>query len=106
MRKGRWFCEKWPRKSAFEDIDLESQKEATEDHVLHAYACDVLSLGLLYMEFQDAIREGDGLRIQRCWKYMLLIYKASNRSNYSIEAFATLANIQIVLPPRPPSPRD
>ena len=32
------------------------------DHV-REYAKDVLSMGLLYSEFQDAIREGDGNRV-------------------------------------------
>lgn len=30
---------------------------------IHAYACEVLSLGMLVMKFQDAIREGDGDRM-------------------------------------------
>ena len=32
------------------------------DH-LQAYACEVLTLGFLLMEFSDAIREGDSFRI-------------------------------------------
>lgn len=39
----------------------------------------------------DAIREGDGKRILRCWIFFLPIFKVSNRSNYSIEAFIVLA---------------
>ena len=36
------------------------------------YAKETLSLGLLLLEFQDdGIREGDGNRVQRCWKYFL-----------------------------------
>ncbi len=29
------------------------------------------------MEFKDAIREGDGERVLRCWKYMIPIFSAS-----------------------------
>ena len=49
------------------------------------YAREVLTLSLLYGEFQDAIREGDGLRILRCWKFFLLLFKASRRMNYANE---------------------
>lgn len=65
-------------------------KERDDDHIL-SYARDVLSLGLFYMEFQDAVKEGDGERILRCWHYLLLVFKASGRSNYSVEAFTLLA---------------
>ena len=67
-----------------------TDERSHNDHVL-SYARDVLSLGLLYMEFQDGIREGDGERILRCWRYLLLVFKASRRTNYSVEAFTLLA---------------
>ena len=54
------------------------------------YGKEVLSLGLLYMEYHNAIKEGDGLRVLLCWKYLLMIFKASQRKNYSIEAFNLL----------------
>jgi len=52
------------------------------------------------MEFNDAIREGDGLRILHCWKYFLLHFKEANRKNYAIEAFNLLAQYHVVLSPR------
>ncbi len=58
---------------------------------------EVLSLGLLFMEFIDAIREGDGDRICSCWKFLLLIFKATGRKNYAI---ALLAQLKFVLSPR------
>ena len=36
---------------------------------------EVLSLGLFYLEFKDAIREGDGLRVLRCYKYLLPLFR-------------------------------
>ena len=60
-----------------------------KDHV-RAYAKEVVSLGLLLMEFIDAIREGDGDRIIRCWRYFLPLFKCSDRTNYSVEAFNLL----------------
>ena len=55
------------------------------------YSRLVISVGLLYLEYCDAIKEGDGLRVLRCWRFMLLLFKSTNRVNYSIEAFTLLA---------------
>ena len=43
------------------------------------------------MELADGIREGDWQRILRCWHFFLPLFKANNRTNYSIEAFTLLA---------------
>ena len=43
----------------FVDINYPSSTSKDDDHV-RAYAKEVLSLGLLFIEFKDAIREGDG----------------------------------------------
>ena len=65
-----------------------------------AYACEILNLGLLLMEFIDAIRQGDGHRICRCWRYMMLLFKANGRTNYSVEAVHLLLQLQFTLSPR------
>ena len=49
-------------------------KNTLKDGV-NAYAQEVLTLTLIWAEFEDAIREGDGLRVIRCWRFMLLISK-------------------------------
>ena len=50
------------------------------------YACAVLNYGLFLLEFRDAIHEGDGERIARCWKAMLLYFSFGKRSKYALEA--------------------
>jgi hypothetical protein len=65
---------------------------AQPDYVF-SYACTVLSDGLLLYELRDAIHNGDGLRILRCWKFMLLYFKAYNHHKYSLEAFRLLAAV-------------
>lgn len=40
----------------------------SKDHI-QEYAKEIISLGLLYMEYKDGIREGDGDRVLNCWKY-------------------------------------
>ena len=54
------------------------------------YATELLSLGLIWHCFHDAIREGDGDRIIRYWKLLLIIYKASDKRNYGKEAVILL----------------
>ena len=49
----------------FSMTEGEEEDDGGRDGVCE-YAQEVLSLGLLYMEFNDAIREGDGERILRC----------------------------------------
>ena len=73
--------------------------KSCNDKVLD-YSTKLLSLGCFYLEFRDSIREGDGIRVHRCWKYLLPIFKNSNRRNYSLEALYLLHQYQYELPPR------
>ena len=74
------------------------KSKTSSDHVFE-YAREVLSLGLLYMNYRDSIKEGDGNRVILTWKFMLPIFAATLRKNYAIEAFHTLSNCKL-LPPR------
>ena len=49
---------------------------AESDNV-YEYSLQLLQLGCFYFKFADAIREGDGGRVLRCWKYMIPIFSAS-----------------------------
>lgn len=72
---------------------------ASSDGIME-YGKEVLSLGLLYLEYKDAIKEGDGLRVLRCWKYLQLIFTASQRKNYAIEAFNLICQYIYYLSPQ------
>jgi hypothetical protein len=59
-------------------LQTQSDRPQTSHEVMQAspdgvfnYASAVLNDGLLLMELRDAIHEGDGERILRCWKFML-----------------------------------
>ena len=82
------------------DLSMFHHKEKLPSDRIHGYAKELLTLGLFYLEYSDAIREGDGLRVLRCWRYLFLLFKASNRTNYTIEAFNFLAQHAFLLPPR------
>ena len=69
----------------------------THANQLKEYTKEILSLGLL---FNDSICEGDGCHILRCWRYFLPLFKASDRTNYAIEAFTLLAQEKYLMSPR------
>ena len=50
---------------------------------------------MLWFGFHDSIKEGDGERVKRYWKFMLLLFKASNRRNYAVEAANLLMDEQL-----------
>lgn len=63
------------------------------------YASAVLNDGLLLLEFCDAIREGDGKRILRCWKAMLIYFQYARHSNYAKEAILLQAAVNATATP-------
>ena len=58
--------------------------------------------GLLCLEFYDAIKEGDGERIVRCWKFLLLHFKADGKGStkYALEALYLILQLNAILSPR------
>ena len=49
---------------------------------VYDYTHEVLSMGLLYLHFKNAVREGDGTRVMLAWKYFLLFFKATKHKNF------------------------
>lgn len=79
-----------------------SRKKKQQDQTdrVKEYASEVLNFGLLLMELIDGVREGDGNRIERCWKFFMLLFKANGRKNYAIEALHVLIQLKFTLSPR------
>jgi len=71
----------------------------TKDQVFLC-ATEVVSLGLLWIDFHDAKREGNGDRLIRVWKSLLLVFKASRRKYYGIEALNLQLQVNYTLSPR------
>ena len=57
---------------------------------------------MLLRNFQDAVSEGDGERVIRCWKFFLLYLKADGASSrkYCLEGLYLLCQINCFLSPR------
>lgn len=66
-------------------LTLDGHDTTCNDGV-YLYACDLLTLGMIWMGFHDAIREGDGQRVMTYWKFLLPVFKILGRKNYAIEA--------------------
>ena len=59
-------------------MELEIEQICEPDDVFN-YQCNLLDNGLLYINFVDALSEGDGNRIVRSWKSMLLHFYAAKK---------------------------
>lgn len=70
---------------SFVFLDYNASYSETSNDGVYSYATQLLTLGCFYLEFRDAIKEGDGLRVLRCYKYMLPMFVSSGRKNYAIE---------------------
>lgn len=51
--------------------------------LVQLYACELLTLGLVWLNYYDAIKEGDGERIMRIWKYLLIAFREAGHKNYA-----------------------
>lgn len=69
-----------------------------EKDSIYCYSKRLLGLGCFFLEYCDAIKEGDGLRVLRCWRYLLPIFLGTGRTNYSCEVLNMLHQ-QLTLPP-------
>ena len=67
---------------------------AMREDGIHNYACQLLSIGLFYLSYKDAIREGDGQRVLECWHYLLPVFHNSGRS--PMKLFTCSANITMI----------
>jgi len=67
---------------------------------IRMYAMKVVTMGLLWHNFRDSIKEGDGDCILRNWKFNLIAFKAAKWKNYSIEALNLLLQVNYLLSPR------
>ena len=72
--------------------------ENTMQDTVHMYAVDVITMGLFWYAYRDAIREGDGDRIIRYWKFLTPIFRQEHHYNYANEGFNLLAQISLLSP--------
>ena len=74
-------------------IYLLYREHSTAFDAVHVYALDILNLGLTYKGFHDAVKEGDGDRVIRYWKVLMVLFKETDKRNYSKEAFLLILQL-------------
>lgn len=69
---------------------------------MYNYNCALLTDGFLFLNFLDAIREGDGERLMTQYKYMMLYCKAdgTGSTKYALECLYQFFMIHALLSPR------
>lgn len=82
------------------DITSTANEKVKEEDAIFNYATALMSDCLVVEELSDAIREGDGERVIRVWKFLLLYFRASHRTKYALEGLTLLAQLSALLPPR------
>ena len=86
--------------TSFTDLSYNGPRRvSTAKDVVHEHSVQLLSMGMFYLYFRDAIKEGDGERVLRCWWYMLPMFFSAGRKNYAKEALLFLSQ-QALLPGR------
>ena len=75
------------------------QQEAPDNDSVYNYSCNALSMCLLAIDFDDARKKGDGARIIRLLKFMMLHFKATNKYKYANHTFRQVAQVKCLLTP-------
>lgn len=67
-----------------------------------SYQKSLLEYGMLVMNFFDAVSEGDGGRLHRCWKFFLMYLKhqGGSATKYSLECLYQMFQIYGLLSPQ------
>lgn len=74
----------WLQQFSLMNVELGVPEVAVRDSV-YTYATAVLTDGLLLMEFQDVIHEGDGDRVHRCYKFLMPYFHCTGHRKCALE---------------------
>ena len=75
-------------------------EEKTKSDGIYDYGCLTLSLRLLLRAADDAVREGDGERLSRVWKFLTFLYRAGGNNKYALAGLRLAASHLALLSPR------
>lgn len=75
--------------------------KTSEKDDMFNYQCSFLEYGMIILNFFDAIKEGDGKRILRSWKFQLpYLRKDPGSTKYALEALGMLFQVYGLLSPK------
>ena len=62
--------------------------------------CLHLSLGLLLYNADDSVKEGDGERLMRVWKFLTFVFRSHGKHKYALAGLRLMASRLALLTPR------
>lgn len=82
--------------------DLETREKNDSQDDVYNYQCSLLEYGMIWLNCNDAIAEGDGLRVYRSWLFMLPYLKNDGAPSrkYALEALHLIMQNNVLLSPR------
>ena len=86
-----------PDVSVGDEQAREEEKETPQEDFVYNYHRAKLAFGLVLLEFDDAIKEGDGERLHDLYKFILLLYKAYGKTKYAYAVLLYLVKIEAIL---------
>ena len=79
----------------------ETSSKTCEKDDMFNYQCSLLEYGMIILNFFDAIKEGDGKRILRSWKFQLpYLRKDPGSTKYALEGLGMLFQVYGLLSPK------
>ena len=83
------------------DVHILKSSSTHEDDDMLCYQRSLLDYGILVLNFFDAISEGDGERVLRCWKFFLMYMKhQGGSSKYALEGLYLMFQVYALLSPQ------
>ena len=84
-----------------QEVPETSPIKPPEKDDMFSYQCSFLEFGMIILNFFDAIKEGDGKRILRSWKFQLpYLRKDPGSTKYALEALGLLFQVYGLLSPK------
>ena len=80
------------------NTEPETEISNEEHDVVGRYCRAALFTGLLLMSFNKARKAGDGERIMRYYKYLMLLYDITGKNKYRLYNLYTLLQVKVLLP--------
>ena len=71
-----------------------------ENDDLYLYTRELFTLALIWDNYHDSVKEGDGDWVMDLWKFLFVIFKKAKWTNYSKEAFILLVHYHFLLSKR------
>lgn len=70
-----------------------------EDYVFN-YGCLHIALGLMLRNAEDSVKEGDGERLLRLWKFLTYIFRLKGHHKYALAGLRLISSVEGLITPR------